>query len=167
MHCDSVFCLAYKCQWWSQGCKESQHLNSGLEHHRHCHHMRHDSLIDLIKDTCKLCIFVCMGSACWEEESLWQCFSGEKILLGSNKVLRLQSSHIVLTRLLLDGYSWGLFLHTDQKRGWVSQLSHNLWLPGDTFCNSFNFQSTANHHTVGIEMPHKSHVTGGSPEKGP
>ncbi len=42
------------------------------------------------------------------------------MLKSNGEVLRLQSGHMVLTRLLLDGYSWGLFLLNEHKKGgWV------------------------------------------------
>lgn len=65
------------------------------------------------------------------------------------EVLRLQSGHMVLTRLFLDGYSRGLFLRNEHKKlkkgGWVLQLNHFLFL----LCLGIpsTFQSPENRHT--------------------
>lgn len=73
-------------------------------------------------------------------------------------MLRLQSGHMFLTRLLLDGYSWGLFPHNEHKKlkgGGISQLNHILcvlWL-GVSFSNGLPSRA------LGTDMPHEGHVT--------
>lgn len=91
---------------------------------------------------------------------------------SQGKVLRPQSGHIVLTRRLLDGYSWGFFLCNEQKKKegkklkLFIQLNHILFLLvlGNNLSNSLPSRALKI-FTLAIEIPHEGHVTGGSLKK--